>query len=117
MLCDVPCSGFGVLKENPDILLRASERDFASLIALQSSILSVSARYVKPGGYLYYSTCTLFREENDEIIGAFIKSHPEFTVEESSSPLPHKKMKHGVQFLPHLAFGAGFYFCKMKRNV
>ncbi len=117
VLCDVPCSGYGVLKENPDILLRSSDRDFSSLTSVQTAILQTTSAYVKKGGYLYYSTCTLFREENDEIVGAFLKENPHFSVEKTTSPLPSKSMKHGLQFLPHTAYGAGFYFCKLKRNV
>ncbi len=117
VLCDVPCSGYGVLKENPDILLRSNERDFSALPPLQLAILKNSASYLQPGGSLYYSTCTLFREENDDVISAFLKENPDFSVEKTESCLVHRKMKHGLQFLPHTAFGAGFYFCKLKRNV
>lgn len=115
VLCDVPCSGYGVLKENPDIKLRASERDFTSLPPLQKEILTRSSTFVKSGGVLYYSTCTLFTEENDGVIAAFLKNNPDFSVEEATSPLPHKKMKYGVQFLPHDA-KAGFYFAKLRKK-
>lgn len=115
VLCDVPCSGYGVLKENPDIKLRANERDFTALPPLQGEILARSATFVKQGGALYYSTCTLFQEENDGVIAAFLKSHENFAVQEVSSPLPHKKTKYGVQFLPHTA-NAGFYFAKLVKT-
>ncbi|MBE7091527.1 MAG: hypothetical protein E7363_06450 [Clostridiales bacterium] len=117
VLCDVPCSGYGVLKENPDILLRSSDRDFSSLTPVQTDILQTASAYVKKGGNLYYSTCTLFKEENDEVVGAFLKRNPNFSMEKTTSPLPGKSTKYGLQFLPHTAYGAGFYFCKLKRNV
>lgn len=117
VLCDVPCSGYGVISENPDILLRAGERNFASLPPLQLKILLASAEFVKPGGCLYYSTCTLFSEENDGVVSAFLKARSDFAAQVLSSPLGGRKMKYGLQFLPQNAFNAGFYFAKLiKRN-
>ena len=114
VLCDVPCSGFGTISENPDIKLFRKEGDFASLRKAQLGILSACCGYVKKGGALYYSTCSIFEAENDGIVGAFLKSHPEFVVESIDSPLVHEKKKYGLQFLPDTAFGAGFYVCKLK---
>ena len=115
VLCDAPCSGFGTVSENPDIKLFRKAEDFAPLKKAQASILDAVCRYVKNGGKLYYSTCSLFESENDEIVGAFLKAHPEYEVEEIDSPLPHDKKKYGLQFLPDRAYGAGFYICKLKR--
>ena len=114
VLCDVPCSGFGTISENPDIKLFRKEEDFASLKKAQTSILNACCRYVKKGGALYYSTCSLFERENDGIVEAFLKTHPEFSVESIDSPLCHDKKKYGLQFLPDQAYGAGFYVCKLK---
>ena len=116
VLCDVPCSGFGTISENPDIKLFRKEEDFASLKKAQTSILNACCRYVKKGGALYYSTCSLFERENDGIVEAFLKTHPEFSVESIDSPLCHDKKKYGLQFLPDKAYGAGFYICKMQRK-
>ncbi len=115
VLCDVPCSGFGTVSENPDIKLFRKEGDFASLKKAQTEILAACCQYVKKGGALYYSTCSIFDEENDGIVGAFLRAHPDFSVEEIDSPLAHEKKKYGLQFLPDEAFGAGFYICKLKR--
>ena len=115
VLCDVPCSGLGTLAENPDIALR--EANLSSLNAVQRAILSNCSRYVKSGGYLYYSTCSLLKEENDDIVKLFLKDNPAFRVEEITSPLDHLHTECGVQFLPDTAFGAGFYVCKLKREV
>ena len=70
---------------------------------------------MKKGGALYYSTCSLFERENDQIVETFLKSHGEFVVERLESPLAHEKKKYGLQFLPDGAYGAGFYVCKLLR--
>ena len=113
VLCDVPCSGLGTLSENPDIALK--EQNFASLNEAQSAILDNCSRYVKRGGTLYYSTCSLLKEENDGIVEQFLKAHSEFKAAELTSPLDHLKKQYGLQFLPDTAFGAGFYVSKLKR--
>ena len=115
MLCDVPCSGFGTLSENPDIKFFRKESDFAELEKSQISILEACSKYVKKGGELYYSTCSLFERENDKIVGSFLKKYAEFTCEGLESPLPHEKKKFGLQFLPDNAYGAAFYICKLRR--
>ncbi len=74
VLCDVPCSGFGVIRRKPEI--KYKEKDFfKELIPLQEKILSVSSKYVKSGGRLVYSTCTLNKAENESIIQSFIEKN------------------------------------------
>lgn len=114
VLCDVPCSGFGTVAENPDLPLNKGE-DFSALCAVQRAILENCARYVAAGGHLYYSTCSLFSEENDGVVSAFLSAHPEFRLCEADSPLSHVKKVCGIQFLPDTAYGAGFYIAKMRR--
>lgn len=116
VLCDVPCSGFGTVSENPDVKLFRKETDFSSLKETQGKILSACSRYVRAGGTLYYSTCSVFGEENDEIVGEFLKANPDFERAEADSPLPHERKKFGLQFLPDQAFGAGFYVAKLRRK-
>ncbi|MBR2340993.1 MAG: hypothetical protein IKA72_01110 [Clostridia bacterium] len=116
VLCDVPCSGFGTVSENPDVKLFRKESDFASLKKAQTEILSTCSKYVKKGGSLYYSTCSLFESENDQIVGEFLKNHPEYEMQELQSPLAHEKKKYGLQFLPDTAYGAGFYVSKLIRK-
>ena len=96
-------------------LFRKKE-DFAALCKAQEGILNTVCRYVKKGGYLYYSTCSLFACENDGTVSAFLKAHPEFEAVGLESPLPHDKKKFGLQFLPDTAYGAGFYICKMRKQ-
>ena len=115
VLCDVPCSGFGTVSENPDIKIFKKENDIRSLNATQLRILTACSKYVKRGGSLYYSTCSVFESENDNIVGLFLRDNKEFEVETIESPLCHDKKKYGLQFLPDTAFGAGFYVCKMRR--
>jgi 16S rRNA (cytosine967-C5)-methyltransferase len=116
VLCDAPCSGYGTISENPDIKLFRKEGDFVALEKAQTEILNTVSRYVKKGGALYYSTCSLFESENDKIIGAFLKAHPDYEKAEIESPLEHDKRKYGLQFLPDKAYGAGFYVCKLIRK-
>ena len=86
------------------------------LPTLQKEILSNQARYVRPGGILLYSTCTLAYRENEGIVEAFLSEHPEFTVEKLDSPLEHDCKKYGLQFLPDKAYGAGFYIACLRKN-
>lgn len=77
VICDVPCSGWGVIAKKPDIRLKKKE-DSKDLPALQASILEAGAEAVKRGGVLLYSTCTLNPEENERITDFFLARHPEF---------------------------------------
>jgi 16S rRNA (cytosine967-C5)-methyltransferase len=115
VLCDVPCSGFGTVSENPDIKIFKKQEDIRVLNTTQKSILNACSKYVKKGGNLYYSTCSVFESENDLIVESFLRENPGFEVELIDSPLCHNKKKYGLQFLPDTAFGAGFYICKMRR--
>jgi len=82
VLADVPCSGFGTLRRNPDLKWRREEKDMNRLSELQFSILSNLSTYVKEGGVLTYSTCTAFREENEDVVEKFLGGHPEFQLEQ-----------------------------------
>ncbi len=116
ILCDVPCSGFGTLKDNPDIKLKKCEIELENLNKVQLDILSNCSKYLKNGGELVYSTCSIFKEENDEIVDKFLKNNSDFTVERVSSPLDSIKTEYGLQFLPNISFGAGFYLCKLRKT-
>ena len=116
VLCDVPCSGFGVVKDNPDIKINREYENLNQLNEIQLKILNNAARYVKSGGSLYYSTCSVFKRENDKIIEQFIKQNGDcFIVEQIDSVLTHKKTQFGLQFLPNISSGAGFYVCKLQK--
>lgn len=117
VLVDAPCSGTGVINENPDIKLFRKEGDIAELSALQLKILNNCAKYVKSGGSLYYSTCSVLPEENDSVAHAFLAANCGYVLNIPTSPLPHVTTKYGLQFLPHLSLGAGFYLTSFTKAV
>jgi 16S rRNA (cytosine967-C5)-methyltransferase len=90
VLADVPCSGFGTLRKNPDLKWRRGEEDIKRLSELQSSILKNLSGYVKAGGVLVYSTCTVFHEENENVVEKFLEGHPEFQLDRMEKVLPGK---------------------------
>ena len=83
---------------------------------MQRALLSNCARYVRPGGQLYYSTCSIFGEENDGSVRHFLESHADFTALPLDSPLPARRTRFGLQFLPHISMGAGFYVAKLRKE-
>jgi 16S rRNA (cytosine967-C5)-methyltransferase len=90
ILADVPCSGFGTLQRNPDLKWKKREEDIRRLSVLQFSILRNLAGYLKKGGILVYSTCTVFREENEEVVERFMGEYPEFRLDGMDEVLPAK---------------------------
>lgn len=90
VLADVPCTGFGTLRRNPDLKWRRGEAEIARLSDLQLAILSNLSGYVREGGILVYSTCTVFREENEKVVEDFLKNHREFQLESISERWPKK---------------------------
>jgi 16S rRNA (cytosine967-C5)-methyltransferase len=116
VLCDVPCSGTGVINENPDIKLNRKEEDIASLTKIQLEILENCSRYVKSGGRLYYSTCSILPEENDSVVYNFLQRHADFVLDIPSSPLESRATKFGLQFLPHISLGAGFFLTAFNKK-
>lgn len=104
VVADLPCSGLGVLRKKTDIKYKASEAGQLELAALQRKILDTVWAYVKPGGTLFYSTCTISRAENEENVRLFLKEHPMFELETER------------QLLPQKTAGDGFYFAKLVRS-
>ena len=119
VLLDAPCSGLGVLAEKPDIKLRVSEESLKELTALQRKLLDTVCEYVKPGGTLVYSTCSILPEEDEEQIEAFLERHPEFEAAELPETIPEKYRQYrekGLQLLTCRDGVEGFYLCRMKRK-
>lgn len=117
VLCDVPCSGFGVLNNHPDIKLFRENKDISELMKTQYAILSNCSTYVKRGGYLVYSTCTLFDNENGQNIRKFLKENADFAY--GTITLPEFVQANGksfYQFLPHKDGVQGFYVAVLKRG-
>ena len=79
-MVDAPCSGTGTWRRNPDLKWRLTDTDINDLTALQQRIITSAARLVKPGGRLVYVTCSLLKEENENIITEFLEKHPDFKV-------------------------------------
>lgn len=115
VLADVPCSGLGVIRKKPDIRWKAPEA-LAGLPEIQSEILDGLAGSVVSGGVLLYSTCTIRRCENEEVVQAFLQRHPEFVPESFS--LPRVGFCDGMVTLwPHLHGTDGFFICKLRKQA
>ena len=117
VLCDVPCSGFGVMAKKPEIRYRPLA-DAAALPELQYRILCASARALRPGGVLVYSTCTILPEENEQNARHFLAEHPDFEpfpfVFEASDGSPALRADDGWLSLTHTAdyAGDGFFISR-----
>lgn len=94
VLCDVPCSGLGIIGRKPEIKYKNFE-DFDNLPAIQFKILSNAKNYIKNGGQIMYSTCTLRKAENDEIISRFLDENKDFSLSYSHTFMPHKDNTDG----------------------
>lgn len=114
VLCDVPCSGLGVLSKKPDIREK-KEEEIERLPAVQRRILENCARYVRPGGELVYSTCTVHPAENEEQIKVFLREHPEFSLQPF---MLGQETVQGVQtLLPDRYAGMdGFFIAKLRKT-
>lgn len=114
VLCDVPCSGLGVIRRKPEIKYK-DVSEFAELPRIQRAILETSARYVKVGGTLVYSTCTLSRAENDEVADDFASSHPEFAP--IVQPVPYNGAENSFKrtYFPDENGGDGFFTASFRR--
>ncbi len=121
VLVDAPCSALGLLYRKPDIKLFKVAEDIAALVPMQQAILENCSRYVKAGGTLLYSTCTIDRCENEEVVESFLKGHTEFRLDEMKNELPKALMsreKGGMlQLFPHIDKIDGFFMARMKKNV
>ena len=104
LIAELPCSGLGVLRRKTDIKYRMNPEGEESLVALQRQILSVVCEYVKPGGTLIYSTCTIHTAENEGNARWFEQTHPEFALDTMRQMFPEE----------HL--GDGFFIAKFKRK-
>lgn len=121
VLVDAPCSGLGVIADKPDIKYRVTDENIESLLPLQREILENCARFVRPGGLLVYSTCTILPEENGRQIEAFLENHPEFEPEDDNSFLPEglRDRTHNgcTQLLAHRDNLEGFFIARMRRRA
>ncbi|HWP50424.1 MAG TPA: 16S rRNA (cytosine(967)-C(5))-methyltransferase RsmB [Clostridia bacterium] len=109
ILCDVPCSGLGVLRRKPEIKYR-SAKSLEGLPELQYKILKTSAHYLKAGGILVYSTCTINPDENERVVETFLRAHADF------SPMPFSEDEWHKTFLPQTQGGDGFFIARIRRD-
>ena len=117
VVADVPCSGLGVIRKKPDIRYKDPEA-LADLPAVQSRIIRNVARYVKPGGVLLYSTCTLLERENQSIVSEFLRENSAFSLESFVLPEPLGQVDEGMLTLwPHRHGTDGFFFAKLRRQA
>ena len=117
VLADVPCSGLGIIRKKPDIRYKDLQK-MQELPALQLKILETQANYVKPGGVLMYSTCTLVKAENEEVVENFLSRHPEFITESLSLPENFPVNTTGMLALVPGEYDTdGFFICRMRRKT
>ena len=114
VLCDVPCSGLGVIRRKPEIKYKNPE-DFDRLSEIQYEILVTSSKYLKSGGILVYSTCTLSKAENEDIINRFLKEHSDFTGVAVNSNYDELS-DYCATIIPEYFNSDGFFIAKFKRN-
>lgn len=103
VIADLPCSGLGIIRKKPDIKYNQTEDTLAELVALQGQILDTVCEYVKDGGVLCYSTCTINKDENENQVEHFLSSHKDFKMEKMTQLLPDREHD-------------GFFICVMKKN-
>lgn len=115
VVADVPCSGLGIIRKKPDIRYK-DPGDLAHLPKIQQAILENVARYVRPGGTLIYSTCTILPEENEQVAEAFLAKHNEFTLEPFTLPAPIGQTDGQLTLWPQRFGTDGFYICRMRRS-
>ncbi len=115
LLCDVPCSGMGVIRKKPDIRYKDRE-EVMKLPALQYSILENVSTYVKSGGVLVYSTCTVLREENEDIVNKFLANNPDFSLESFTLPGLGEIGNGHITLYPHIHNTDGFFIAKLRKK-
>ena len=119
ILVDAPCSGLGTLRSHPESKWQRSDSDIARLAALQARILQSAARYLKTGGVLVYSTCTLTAEENDQVVHNFLRQNGQFELSDAARYLPataHQMVRDQYfQALPQRDDTDGFFAARMRK--
>jgi len=120
VLVDAPCTGLGTLRRNPDLKWRQSPDDIRELTAKQRSILAAAGRLVKPGGWLVYATCSLLREENEDIVAAYLQDSPAFQAVDATEVLRPLGLDLDsapyYRVLPHRHRMDGFFAALLRRS-
>ena len=117
VIADVPCSGYGIIRKKPDIRYKDPDT-MKDLPALQLKILRQQAKYVRPGGVLLYSTCTLVWEENEGLVKSFLKEEPDFYLEPLPLPAVFPKNESGMLALVSGEYDTdGFFMARLRRKA
>lgn len=117
VIADVPCSGLGIIRKKPDIRYKELA-ELKELPALQLAILENQAAYVKKGGVLLYSTCTVLRAENEDVVSAFLEKHQDYYIEPLDLPEVFPKNESGMlTLIPGEYDTDGFFICRLRRKA
>ena len=117
VIADVPCSGLGIIRKKPDIRYKNLE-ELKVLPELQLAILENQASYVKKGGVLLYSTCTVLKAENEEIVEKFLARHGDFYTEPLDLPEVFPRNETGMlTLIPGDYDTDGFFICRLRRKA
>ena len=119
VLLDAPCSGLGFLAQKPDLKLRVTEESVHELTELQRRLIDAVCGYVKTGGTLVYSTCSILKDENERQAEQFLQRHPEFEEIPLPDNIPEKYRRQqgrGLQLLEYRDGMEGFYVIRMRRK-
>jgi 16S rRNA (cytosine967-C5)-methyltransferase len=119
LIADVPCSGLGVIGKKQDIKYRVTEESLIEIVQLQKEILQNAVTYVKPGGVLVYSTCTINRAENEDMV-TWLCQEFGFTPESMAQAMPEELKteaeKGYLQLLPGIHRTDGFFLAKLRKH-
>jgi len=117
VICDAPCSGLGIIRKKPDIRYK-NLQEMEDLPELQLAILRNQANYVKPGGTLMYSTCTVLCRENEDVVKAFLEERTDFYLEPLDLPAVFPKNESGMlTLIPGEYDTDGFFISRLRRKA
>ena len=119
VLVDAPCTGLGIIRKKPDIKWK-KDMDSNEITKLQLSIINTASNYVKKGGTLVYSTCTITPDENQEIVNGFLKKNSDFELDYITKFIPEEfrgyiENKGMIQLYPNRDGTDGFFIARMKK--
>ena len=117
ILVDAPCSGIGLIRRKPDIKYNKDLQDFKSLKSVQLDILSSVCQTLRKGGIITYSTCTIIAEENQEVIQAFLESHPDFEQVALDHPCKDIVVNGYLAITPEQYLTDGFSIAQLRKKV
>ncbi len=120
VLVDAPCTGYGIIRKKPDIKWARTMSDIKEITDLQLKILNAASKYVKPGGFIVYSTCTIGKEENRDLVEKFLTLNKDFSFEEFTELLPDVLKEYSgngyIELYPNINKIDGFFVAKMRKR-